>query len=162
MKISEPELKPSAERESTNGRSITRLLWRGFWLAFLAGSLAYAWLCFYVPSNSVSWAPSYTDARTLAVQSGKPMVLFFTSTWCVPCRVMKRTVWADEEVASEVNKRCIPLMLYADDPGAAEVFNRYQVGATPTTIITDPQGNVIHWIHGKMEKEDFIKLLEIL
>ena len=75
---------------------------------------------------------------------------------------MKRTVWADEQVATEVNERFIPLMVYADDPDMAEVFSRYRVGATPTTIITDPQGNVLQWVHGKMGKADLLELLENL
>ena len=72
---------------------------------------------------------------------------------------MKRTIWADDQVATEVNKRFIPLMLYADDPDMTEVFNRYSVTATPITIIMDPQGNVLDWLYGKVEKEDFLKFI---
>lgn len=162
MKNSQSEPQPSTEPVSKPRRGLLFQLWRGFWLAFLVVSLAYAWYCFYTPSNSVSWAPDYATAQKQSVQSGKPMILFFTATWCVPCRIMKRTVWADEEVASEVNKRFIPLMMYADHPDMAELFSRYHVGATPTTIITDPQGNALQWAQGKMEKADFLKLLEKL
>ncbi|MDF7801979.1 thioredoxin family protein [Pontiellaceae bacterium B1224] len=163
MKNMQSEPQPTTDPESKIGRTKFHLLWRGFWLAFLAGSLAYAWYCFYTPStNSVAWAADYTEAKEQAVQSGKPMILFFTATWCVPCRIMKRTVWADEQVATEVNERFIPLMLYPDEPILAEVFSRYQVGATPTTIITDPQGNVLQWVQGKMEKEDFLNWLDKL
>lgn len=87
------------------------------------------------------------------------MILFFTATWCSPCRIMKRTVWADEQVAAEVNQRFIPLMLYADDPNMAALFNRYSVNATPTTMLVDPQGNVLDWVYGKVEKEDFLKFI---
>jgi thioredoxin 1 len=160
MKKSQSELPPSTEPGSKTRRGILFLLWRGFWLAFLVGSLAYAWYCFYTPSNSVSWASDYSAAQEQSVRSGKPMILFFTATWCVPCRIMKRTVWADEQVATEVNERFIPLMVYADDPDMAEVFSRYRVGATPTTLITDSQGNALQWVQGKMEKADFLKLLE--
>ena len=75
---------------------------------------------------------------------------------------MKRTVWADEQVATEVNERFIPLMVHAGDPDMAEVFSRYRVGATPTTIITDPQGNALKWVQGKVEKADLLKLIEKL
>lgn len=162
MKNSQSDPQSSTKTEPKNRRGIFQQLWRGFWLVFLVGSLAYAWLCFYTPSNSVAWAPNYTEAQEQAVQTDKPMILFFTATWCVPCRVMKRTVWADEKVAFQVNTRFIPLILDADDPETAELFRRYQVGATPTTIITDPQGNVLQWVHGKMEKADFLKWLRKL
>jgi protein disulfide-isomerase len=108
----------------------------------------------------VSWISDFTEAQEQSIQSDKPMILFFTATWCVPCRIMKRTVWADEEVASKVNEQFIPVMAYADDPAMADVFSRYQVGATPATIITDPQGNALQWELGKMEKPDFLKWID--
>ena len=64
------------------------LFWRCFWLSFLVISLAYAWYCYYVPSNSVAWAESYASAQTKASQTEKPVRLYFTGEWCVPCRIM--------------------------------------------------------------------------
>jgi thiol:disulfide interchange protein len=65
---------------------------------FLVVSLAYAWYCFYVPANTIAWADNYASAQTLATDSGKPIILYFTGKWCVPCRVMQRQVWADASV----------------------------------------------------------------
>lgn len=135
-------------------------LWQGFWLVTLVVSLGYAWYSFYVPSNDVAWAKDYATAQQQAAQSDKPMLLFFTATWCVPCRIMKRTVWADEQVAAEVNAQFIPMTLYVDDPDAAAAFNRYRVGATPTTIITDPEGNALQQIQGKIDKPQFLEWLD--
>ena len=109
----------------------------------LVVSLGYAWYCFYVPSNNVAWAKDYTSAQQQAAQSGKPIILFFTGKWCVPCRIMKRNVWADEQVTASVNAGFIPVTIDVDDPNAAAALSRYRVGATPTTIITDPQGKVL-------------------
>jgi len=159
MKNSQSEPQPSTEPVSKTCRGIFLLLWRGFWLAFLVVSLAYAWYCFYTPSNSVSWAPDYTAAQEQAAQSGKPIILFFTATWCSPCRIMKRNVWADEQVAASVNAAFIPVMIDRDDPDAAAALSRYRVGATPTTIITDPQGKVLEQVEGGMAKTDFLELL---
>ena len=159
MKNFKSDLQGTTEPASKKNRGRFQLFWRIFWLSFLVISLAYAWVCFYVPSNNVAWRSGYADAQEQAVQSDKPMVLFFTATWCVPCRIMKRTVWADAQVAAEVNEYFIPLMLYADDPGMTDVFNRYSVGATPTVIITDPRGNVLDWFQGQIEKEDFMNFI---
>lgn len=87
------------------------------------------------------------------------MILFFTGTWCVPCRIMKRTVWADEQVTASVNAAFIPVMIDVDDPDAQAARTRYSVGATPTTIITDPQGNVLQQKQGGIGKADFLELL---
>jgi protein disulfide-isomerase len=134
-------------------------LWRWFWRVTLVVSLAYAWYCFYVPSNNVAWAMNYAEAQEQAVKSGKLIVLFFTGKWCVPCRIMKRNVWADERVAAIVNTSYIAVTIDVGDPEAAAALSRYSVASTPKTIITDSQGNVLQQKDGGMSKADFLELL---
>lgn len=151
---------PAADvsRQPTRRRALR--FWRCFWLTFLVVSLGYAWYCFYVPSNNIAWARDYTTARQLAAESQRPVILFFTGTWCVPCKIMKRNVWADDQVADVVNAAFVPVTINVDDPGAAAVIGRYGVGATPSTIITDAQGNVLDQRVGGMTKANFLELLE--
>jgi thioredoxin 1 len=133
--------------------------WRWFWLSTIPVSLVWVWHDFYVPANHITWAKDYPAAQHQSVQSGKPILLFFTGVWCVPCRVMKRTVWADGEVEAVVKAGFIPVMMDVDDPNAAETVNQYRVVATPTTVITDPKGNVLQWTRGGMNKAEFLGLL---
>ena len=134
-------------------------LWRWFWLGTLVVGLGWAWYDFYVPSNHVTWAKDYASAQQQAAQSGKPIILFFTAEWCVPCRIMKRSVWADKQVEATVKAGFTPVMIDVDDPNAAAAVSRYHVGATPTTIITDPQGMVLKRAQGGMGNAEFLKLL---
>lgn len=150
----------SDNAESAPARKKAPLLWRGFWLLFLVVSLMYAWYSFYVPSNHIAWAENYTAAQQRAVDAGKPMILYFTATWCVPCRIMKRQVWADEQVTTAVNGQFIPVAIDVDDPENAALLDRYNIGGTPLTIVTDPQGNAVQWRVGGIGKSDFLELLE--
>ena len=50
-------------------------------------------------------------------------------------------------------------LIDVDDPDAAAALSRYGVGATPNTIITDPQGNFLQKKEGGMGKGDFLELL---
>ncbi len=146
---------------SSPSPGIALWLWRWFWRVTLVVSLSYAWYCFYVPKNNIAWASEYASAKQLAAESGKPMILFFTGEWCVPCRIMKRTVWADEAVESVVNSGFTPIMINVGEPGASSnALERYQVHTTPTTIITDSQGNVVEHVPGALSKADFLALLE--
>ena len=149
----------NAQSQSRPDRKGFFHFWRCFWLSFLVVSLGYAWYCFYVPSNSVAWAESYTAAEPQAAQTGKPMILFFTGNWCVPCRIMKRTVWADEQVATTVNEAFVPVMIDVDEPNAAALTSLYGVGATPHLTVVDSQGNVIQQRQGGMGKAEFLDLL---
>jgi protein disulfide-isomerase len=156
-----PPLTPSlaGKTETTNDRMRKFNFWRYFWLTFLIVSLAYAWYCFYVPTNNIAWADNYASAQKQATDSGKPIILYFTGTWCVPCRVMKRQVWADEEVKTLINAQFIPLEIDLDNPNDAALIARYKVGGTPVTIITDSHGNALRWRAGGLSKSEFIELL---
>ncbi len=90
------------------------------------------------------------------------MILFFTGHWCVPCRIMKRNVFADEQVAAAVNSSFIPVELYVDDPNSERVMLRYNVGNTPTTIITDRSGKVLSQRRGGLSKSEFLDMLNAL
>ncbi|MCB1185185.1 thioredoxin family protein [bacterium] len=141
------------------GKSWAKRFWRAFWIAFLAASLAYAWYSFYAPANDVAWADDLDAARSAAVAADRPMMLFFTASWCSPCRIMKREVFADGAVARAINAGVVPVMIHAEEPGADAVFEHYQVGGTPVTIFTDPQGAVIDYGVGRMAKAEFLAML---
>ncbi|MCP3928125.1 MAG: thioredoxin fold domain-containing protein [Bacteroidetes bacterium] len=151
---------------STNSSKVVKTkshpFWRWFWLTFLVVSLAYAWYSFYVPSNDVVWADDMVSAREIANDSDKNILLFFTGKWCVPCRIMKREVFADKEVMKVVNAQVVPVMINIDDPNAEELVKHYKIGATPITIFTDPQGEVLDYAVGKIGKTKFLEMLENL
>jgi len=119
MNQSPTELSSSDDSGSSPGPKKLFHFWRCFWLTFLVVSLAYAWYSFYVPSNSIAWAADYASAGQQAADSGKPVILYFTGEWCVPCRVMKRQVWADEQVMALVNANFIPVAIDVDNPDYA-------------------------------------------
>lgn len=161
MNESPSQLPSHGNAESPPGRKKIFHFWRCFWLTFLVVSLAYAWYCFYVPDNDIAWAENFTSAQQQAADAGKPMVLYFTGQWCVPCRIMKRQVWADEEVKTSVNAKFIPVLVDVDDPDSAPIMQRYKVSGAPVTIVTDPQGEVLQWRTGGIGKPEFLELLRL-
>ncbi|MFL2871245.1 MAG: thioredoxin family protein [Pirellulaceae bacterium] len=134
--------------------------WAWFWRTFLVVSIAAAWYCFYVPANSIAWASDFTTAQQQAIETDKPIILFFTGDWCVPCKIMKREVWADDDVSSLVNAEFIPVLINIDSPQDADVPERYKVRGTPITIVTDPKGNALGWRVGGIDKAEFLQLLK--
>ena len=134
--------------------------WRWFWCTFLVASLAYAWYSFYVPSNNIKWGNNITSSQELTNNFGKNTLLFFTGKWCVPCRIMKREVFADKEVARAINSKVTPVMIDIDNPNTNELVKHFKIGATPTTIILNSQGKVLDYAVGKIGKKKFFEMLK--
>ncbi|WP_212745831.1 serine hydrolase [Winogradskyella algicola] len=137
----------------------THPFWSFFWLTFLAVSLWYAWYCFYAPSNDIVWENNIESAQKLAINTDKNIMVFFTADWCSPCRIMKREVFADNEVMKAINSNIVPVEIDIDDPNNEELVNQYNIGAKPTTIFIDFKGNVMDYAVGKVDKANFLQML---
>lgn len=136
--------------------------WSWFWLTFLAVSLAYAFYSFYVPSNDIAWASDMDEVQKIATESDKNIMLFFTGRWCVPCRIMKREVFADQEVTKAINSHIVPVMIDVDDPQVKDIVSHYNAGTTPITVFTNHQGEVLNYAVGKIGKAQFLDMLDDL
>lgn len=134
--------------------------WQFFWLTFLVVSLWYAWYSFYAPSNNITWTNNIESAQKLASNSDKNIMIFFTAEWCSPCRIMKRQVFADNDVMKAMDAKVIPVEINIDDPNAEALVKQYNIGATPTTIFIDHEGKVIDYMVGKVDKSKFLEMLE--
>lgn len=133
--------------------------WKFFWLSFLVLSLAYAWYSFYAPSNEIEWENNISSIEEITNSSNKNTLLFYTGKWCSPCRIMKREVFADKEVDKIVNSKVTPIIIDIDNPNTKEIVNKYKIGATPTTIIIDSNGEVLDYDVGKIHKKKFLEMI---
>lgn len=149
--------KPNAKKTP---KTKAKLFSQVFWLSFLVASLAYAWYSFYVPSNEVAWAKNITEAKEISSESNKNMLLFFTGDWCVPCKIMKREIFADHETMLAINAQVVPLEVNIDDASSKELVELYNIGATPILIFTDSKGEVLDYSVGKINKETFHAMLK--
>jgi len=134
--------------------------WQFFWLTFLVVSLWYAWYSFYAPSNDITWTNDIESAQKLASNNDKNIMIFFTADWCSPCRIMKRKVFGDKEVINVINAKVVPVEINIDDPNSETLIKQYNIEATPTTIFINPDGKVIDYAVGKVEKTKFLEILE--
>ncbi|MEM7245495.1 MAG: thioredoxin family protein [Acidobacteriota bacterium] len=160
MNDTAPEPNSPEQPDPAAAPSKERWFWPWFWRVFLVASLGYAWYSFYAPANDIAWAADAGSAQQQAARSGKTVMLFFTGKWCSPCQIMKRQVWADPEVAAVVNEHLVAVMVDVDEPAKAPIVSRYGIGATPVTLLTDPEGNALAWRVGKIGKAEFLDLLD--
>lgn len=91
-------------------------------------------------ADGVEWQKDYETARTLAQQSGKPMLIDFSADWCKPCQEMAKTFWPRPQIVALTRKFvCVSLNF---DKNRSEV-SRFKVDRIPAVVFTDPWGNVL-------------------
>lgn len=103
-------------------------------------------------------------------EENRPIFIFFTSDGCGPCLEMERTVFPDSLVKVFYNKNFICCKSHIKREGGEEsnkiqelnksisdFMKAYDVNGTPSFIIIDPEGKLIHKKTGFMTANEFIQ-----
>ncbi|RZN83014.1 MAG: thioredoxin family protein [Winogradskyella sp.] len=124
-------------------------------------------------SFSQDWKTDFTEAKTLAKENDKKIILVFSgSDWCGPCIKMDKEIWKTNKFQEYSKSNYV--MLKADFPRRkknalteeqlnhnkllAEKYNRY--GYFPFVVVLDKNANVIGETgYHKTTPEAFIKLI---
>lgn len=76
---------------------------------------------------------SPSEARRLAAEQERLLIVMGTASWCGPCRHMKATTWKDERVVAWVREHAIAVQLDVDQcPGLAR---HLEIRSMPTTVL---------------------------
>jgi thiol:disulfide interchange protein DsbD len=81
------------------------------------------------------------DAAAVSA-TGKPIVIDFFATWCIPCKELDAEVFSDAAVAKDLDRftRIKADLTNADDPHVQELTKRYGVVGVPTVVFIDSSG----------------------
>lgn len=126
------------------------------WLAIIAILLVG---CFKKESTTgqahlVNWYGSIEQARSLALQTNRPMLLSFEVSWCPWCKALRESVYACPEVVdSLMGFVCVMIDGESQDSLVAE----YGVSIFPTIVITDCYGNELTRLIGLYPSQTLIR-----
>ncbi len=88
------------------------------------------------------------------IKSDKPVLVDFWASWCMPCKMMSKTI---DEIATEMADRVKVCKINIDEE--QELAVKYGVMSIPTFLVFK-NGKVSEMTVGVQEKENITKLLK--
>ena len=113
--------------------------------------------------DNIPWFTDFDQARATAEAQNKPILLYFTASWCPPCRQMGRSTWPNERIERIVTHSYVPVKVdlsneSQDTPHHLSV--QYDAFALPTIILADRYGKPVEFLQGPISANKLVLLLE--
>jgi thioredoxin-related protein len=113
---------------------------------------------------------SWKQVKAKAKAQNKYIFVDCYTTWCGPCKAMDINVYPNASLGNYLNKNFISVKVQMDSSktdndqlrgwysDAYAIMHDYKVGAFPTFLFLNPDGNIVHRDIGYKTVDDFITL----
>ena len=102
------------------------------------------------------------EALEKARLENKYVLINFHSTYCAPCKKMKKEVFPTPECGEYINKKFIPIMVDGEDEGyGTELAKQHKIFIYPSYLILSPNRSLVGEIIGaELDVNKFLDMLK--
>jgi thioredoxin-related protein len=111
--------------------------------------------------NSSGRSAIMDDMIRKAGEEGKLIMLEFYADWCAPCKIMKKTIFSDQEVIDMLSTNFISKMVNIDDLDGFELKSMYKVAVLPTILIFNTNGKMVERLEKTVSATEFLEILNL-
>jgi len=101
-----------------------------------------------------------TEARKLAAEQNKVVLVDFCASWCKPCQWMEKTTYNNEKVRETLFSDFITVKIDIDEADGYELKKIYDVKFLPTILVFSPHGELIDRIEQTLSPHKFIEVVK--
>ncbi|MRT94724.1 thioredoxin fold domain-containing protein [Ancylomarina sp. 16SWW S1-10-2] len=101
----------------------------------------------------------YEDALIKAKEENKPLFIDFYTSWCGPCKLLKKNIFPQKSVGDFFNKSFVCFKLQVDKKGTnhEEIAKKFNITVYPTLMWIDKEEKLLHLSLGYKEADALIK-----
>ncbi|MCA8998716.1 MAG: thioredoxin family protein [Planctomycetaceae bacterium] len=96
--------------------------------------------------RGISWIENPQAGVTVARQSQRPMLLYFTTSWCHYCKKLDQTTWSHDAVREEIQTQFVPIKV--DGDRHKDLAKSLGVRGFPTLVMLSPDGRELNRVVG--------------
>ncbi|MDO8461343.1 MAG: cytochrome c biogenesis protein CcdA [Deltaproteobacteria bacterium] len=133
--------------------SFGNFLKKGLGVLLLLPALYYGWIAvesfkgaapYPISHSDLPWKTTLAEGLEVAKREGKPVLIDFWATWCLPCLQMDKTIFQDEAVKKALESFVlVKIDCTQETPECRELVRRYEVIGWPTILFLNPNGELL-------------------
>ena len=104
----------------------------------------------------VFFEPNWKKVKAEAKKKNKLIFIDAYTTWCGPCKQLKKNTFPDKAVGEFFNENFINVAFDMEKGDGLLLARQYGVTAFPTLIITDADGKIVTYTLGFMRPKELI------
>ena len=102
-------------------------------------------------------AKNLEEAKKLAKLENKLIFIDLYTTWCGPCKLMKKNTFPDAELGALFNKNFISLYIDAEKEGI-ELAKKFKIVNYPSFLFLDENGELVQYDYGYYNAKQFLTI----